>query len=136
MGKGVIGKQKRKYLTWKNNEKMRNLILIFFILILISCNNHRFDKAKWSVKEDLEYPYRNGMIKDLVKNHKLLGIKYRQIVGKLGLPEGKTTGKGDTAYYDIITDYGTIDPIYSKTLVLQFNNDSTVIDFKVDEWKE
>ena len=55
----------------------------------------------------------------------------------IGLPDLKITGKNDTAYYDIITDYGhDIDPVYTKELIFRFDNDSLVIDYKIREWEK
>jgi hypothetical protein len=39
--------------------------------------------------------------------------------------------------YKIDEDYGSdIDPIYTQTLLLHFNKDSTVKSFEVKEWKK
>ena len=82
------------------------------------------------------YPNRDKMLNDLIKNHKLKGLTYRQLVEQIGEPEQNVSGDSNTVYYNIVTDYGhDIDPIYSKTLQLGFDKDSIIIDFKIIETK-
>jgi len=54
--------------------KRRYLLLLFF-LCCVACKNtgqdkkqEKFDKTKWAVKKDMDYPYRDKMLKDLVYN--------------------------------------------------------------------
>ena len=115
----------------------------FFFAVVIcsfstSCENQiKFDKAGWAKIEDLGiYPNRNKMLNDLTKNHKLKGLTYRQLVEEIGEPEKNVSESSNTLYYNIVTDYGhDIDPVYSKTLQLNFDKDSIIIDFKINETK-
>lgn len=105
--------------------------------LLSSCNNEiKFDKMKWDEQPDLAFtpPHRKKMLKDLTTNHKLVGLKYSEIVSLLGVPNFHDS---ISFGYDIIIDYGSdIDPIYTKTLDFAFSKDSTITSFKVDEWKK
>jgi hypothetical protein len=76
------------------------------------------------------------MIDDLTKNYALKGKKYHEIVELLNIPQGK--GDNDLQiFYDVDVDYGSdIDPVYSKTLCIQFDKDSIVEMFEVEEWKK
>jgi hypothetical protein len=94
--------------------------------------------VKWDEQPDLAFtpPYREKMLKDLTTNHKLVGLKYSEIINLLGAPnfhDGASASFG----YDIIIDYGSdIDPVYTKTLDFTFSEDSVITSFKVNEWKK
>lgn len=114
--------------------KLIQFLSSMLILFLFSCNNNKFDKIKWSTKNDMSYPFRNSMLKDLTTHHKLVGLKYDQLVNLLGRPNFKD----DTSFaYIVVEDYGSdIDPVYTKILDFTLSKDSVVKSFKVDEWKK
>jgi len=117
--------------------KLLNIILLF--LILTACERDRkFDKTIWLKQSDVhQYPYRNSMCEDLVKNHKLRGLSYKQLVNLIGEPEKSIIDEPNSIYYEILTEYGSdIDPIKTKTLIFKLNSDSTILDFKIEEWKK
>ena len=111
------------------------VILIGISLIIISCtNNIKFDKKKWSYKEDFVYEYREAMLNDLIANYNLNGLTYKQLNNLLGKPEKLKATEKNTIYYTIDEEYGAdIDPVYIKYLKFKIDNDSTVISFKVEE---
>ncbi len=119
--------------------KQTRIFLIFLIAIIISsCKDReiKFDKAKWQQNEDAGQPssYRKHMLKDLVTNYKLAGMRYSEIIGLLGEPNFKDSSSFG---YNIVVDYGhDIDPVYTKTLDFTFSKDSVITSFKVDEWKK
>jgi hypothetical protein len=93
-----------------------------------------FDSAKWKMKEDIEYPYRNKMVGYLTKNHKLVGLRYSQIIELLGVPQHEDSSR---ISYQVLHDYGSdIDPIHTKYLSLALSKDSIVTSFKIDEWRK
>ena len=100
-----------------------------------SCNQSMdFDSAKWKMKEDTEYPYRNKMAGDLTKNHKLVGLRYNQVIELLGIPQYEDSSR---ISYLVFEDYGSdIDPIHTKYLNLALTKDSIVTSFKIDEWRK
>ena len=82
------------------------------------------------------YPYRKSMLKDLTDNHKITGLSYGQLINLIGEPDKTSINNNSIIYYDIITDYGhDIDPIFTKTLKISLTKDSTVKNFKIEEWK-
>ena len=111
------------------------LFLLLVVVLLLSCNQSMtFDSAKWRMKDDIEYPYRNKMLGDLTKNHKLVGLNHNQIIELLGTPQYEDSSR---ISYQVVHDYGSdIDPIYTKYLNLALSKDSIVTSFKIDEWKK
>ncbi|HEY9167452.1 MAG TPA: hypothetical protein VIS48_14960 [Candidatus Kryptonia bacterium] len=96
----------------------------------------RYDKEKWLSKEDVDqYPYRNGMLDDLLSNHKLIGLSSSQLVSLLGPSDSNIVSKPDEVFYTIVVDYDLIDPSHVKNLVFTITQD-TVRNFRVDEWKK
>ena len=114
------------------------LLLLSIIVTVSSCQQKQeFDKAKWAEVADLmTFPHRKYMIDDLINNYELKGKKYHEIIELLNIPQGK--GDNDLQiFYDVDVDYGSdIDPVYSKTLSIQFDQDSIVKMFEVKEWKK
>ncbi|OYU78902.1 MAG: hypothetical protein CFE23_16475 [Flavobacterium sp. BFFFF1] len=114
--------------------KTNYCLLIFFLIFLVSCKE-KFEKSKWLFKSDMEYPYRNKIVDDLVENQKLKGLTYSKIIELLGTTNGESEPGKLT--YDIETDYGMdIDPVYNKYLEINFTKDSIVKSFKIVEWKK
>ena len=113
------------------------LILIICVLLIAYKNEIKFDKVGWIVKGDLNsYPNRDRMLNDLIKNQKLKGLTYRQLIKNIGEPEKNMTGDRYSIYYNIMTDYGLdIDPVYIKTLEFKFDKDSIITDYRINEIK-
>ena len=116
------------------------IILFVELSFLLACNNMnrqmKFDKIKWKEKTDPAFPspYRDKMLKDLLANQKLVGLKYTQLTDLLGEPNFNDSS---SLSYKIIVDYGYgIDPVYTKDLDFTFSKDSVIISFKVNEWKK
>lgn len=97
--------------------------------------NQTFNKAAWADGDQgWGYPNRKYMLNDLLKNHQIKGLTYKQLIDSIGEPH-LDSGSYE-AYYNIILDYGwDIDPVYSKNLILQLNRDSVVTGFEIKEWK-
>jgi hypothetical protein len=113
------------------------ILTITLLFIASACNsivkNEKFDKTKWTTKDDLDYTMRDAMLSDLISNHKLKGLTYQQLIDSLGEPANYGESK-DSVYYDIVVNYGYLDPKSGKYLVLPLNKDSVVTGFKVVEW--
>ena len=117
---------------------MRTFVITLFALLVFSCNQDRkFDKSAWIEKGDLGiYPNRDRMLKDLVQNHQLIGLSYKQLVELLGEPENYSGAEPNVAYYNVLTHYGRdIDPVYIKNLQVKFNSDSIVTNVNIGEIK-
>jgi len=117
-------------------------ILIFAIstfFILTSCNSDiKFDKTKWLQVDDLgQYPYRQAMLNDLTSNHKLKGLSYKQLTDLIGEQQKNLIGDSSEIYYSILTDYGSdIDPVHTIALAFKLDKDSTVTEYRIDEWEK
>ena len=114
-------------------------LIILSIFFLLTCNYKKqtadktqpFDKAKWATQEGDSYPYRDGMLMDLIDNKRLTGTKRNDILNMLGEPS-----KIDTNYifYRINqTKLGDVLPLHTKTLVIEFAADSTVRTSKIHQ---
>jgi hypothetical protein len=111
-------------------------------LLVFSCQSAsdklKFDKGRWTEFNDSdggEYPYRNKMLNDLVSNHKLKGLTYKQLVDSLGAPTYSEASNG-TVSYEITSEFDSdIDPTHGKNFDLFLGADSTVISYKISEWK-
>ena len=85
-------------------------------------------------KDDMEFPYRNKMLKDLTTNYKLVGLKRNEIINILGEPNSTDS---ISFAYNVIEDYGgDIDPVYTKDLDFKFDHDSLITSFKITELKK
>lgn len=74
------------------------------------------------------------MLHDLTHNHKLAGLKYRELTDLLGQPNFNDS---NTVGYTVEVRYGSdIDPVYTKNLNFQLTKDSVVSSFKIEEWKK
>jgi hypothetical protein len=113
----------------------RLYVLSLAILSLISCNNQLpFEKDKWKLPGDAEMPneWRKRMIKDLMTNYELKGMKRAEIINLLGAPDFIDSS---SLSYKVIVEYEYlgVDPIYSKILDISVSKDSTITSVKVIE---
>ena len=110
----------------------RKILLLLFFLSFFACKSkqedeHKFDKVKWSTKSDSDYPYRDKMLKDLIDNVKLKGLKWNEVTYLLGQPD-----RTDSSYlfYRIKQKRIGFFPLSTKTLIIKLAKDSTV------EWRK
>jgi hypothetical protein len=113
--------------------------LIILLLCAAACKSKKqeakeipFDKTKWLVKEEKQYPYRDQMLNDVIKNYTAHGIKRDSILKLLGPPTKMDTG---FLFYRISQSFflNIPHPIHTKTLVIAFNPDSTLKWRKIHE---
>lgn len=124
-----------KFVGGKFISDMRVLFIISF-LALTGCNSQmKFDRTKWLLKNDFEYPYREVMINDLTNNHTLKGLTYKELSNLLGEPNHYADDKSKV-YYTIYEKYkwNDIDPVGGMTLDFVIGKDSLVQDFKIHKW--
>ena len=116
-------------------------ILIFTLLFTLhSCKdkNISFEKTGWNQDKDGIPcpPLREEMLDDLLQNHDLKGLTYKQLIDKLGEPSICETCNDNTLNYEIVVEYNfDIDPVYIKTLEFHYNQDSIITDWKIIEFK-
>lgn len=115
------------------------LSLLFVILIFISCTKEqiKFNQNQWNTPDDIDYNHRELMIEDLAKNHLKKGMKFvdaERLLGKNQLSDERDSLQ---LQYEIYTYYGSdIDPIETKTLMINFSADSTLTNIWVDHWEK
>ncbi len=108
---------------------------VLLLVIMFACKNkaeipeQQFDRSKWTIQEEMNYPYRVKMLKDLIDNHKLHGLKKVEVFNLLGQPDRTDNGH---LFYKIDQQFfpNTTFPIGTKTLVIKLTKDSTV------EWRK
>jgi len=117
---------------------MKKLYIIILLFVITSCSSDiKFNKEGWLKHDELEiYPNRNKMLNDLTKNYKIKGLSYTKLIELICEPEKNIKGDNNVLYYYITAKYGhDIDPVYTKTLQIEFGADSIVKDFKINEYK-
>ncbi len=104
--------------------------------LLFSCHpfDIQFNKEQW-INIDRNDPDRGSMLNDLLTNHKIVGLSYKQLDSLLGEPNPADSLR---VYYPIKIKYAMLSPDldYEKDLVLYLNKDSVVTKFKVTEWEK
>jgi len=90
----------------------------------------QFDKSKWKSKEGLDYPYRGQMLNDLVYNDTVRSLSKVEILDLLGEPDRRNDGY---LYYMIAQKRLGSWPLHTKSLVINFSNDSTIVWIKIHE---
>jgi hypothetical protein len=102
---------------------------------LSSCkdNDMLFDKTGWNAPGDgSPCPVlREKMLNDLLNNHKLIGLTYRQIISKLGNLDNHEQTPSGIIRYEITTEYTMGDIVHIKALDLYYNRDSIVTSWKL-----
>jgi hypothetical protein len=84
------------------------------------------------VKNEKTYPYRDQMLKDLIADRRLTGIKRDSILRMLGEP---TRTDSNYLFYTVAQEFlGKIPvPLHTRSLVIKFTGDSTVQWVKIHE---
>lgn len=109
------------------------IALVFLIgFIATGCNNaSKFDRQKWSYGDGLDYPLRDDIINDLVKNHHIKGLTYHQVIDSLGAPQQRDTLQVAYQILDNSYSYSRKKPVRKKNLILYFSKDSVVTRFEI-----
>lgn len=118
---------------------MKNLMVIFCLWFLTACGNNQidFEKSKWNERADGFYKFRESMANNLMESHLKKGMTYPELTDLIGEPENFANLKTNTIGYTIMEDYGwDIDPVETKTLLIELTADSLVQDFKLKHWKK
>jgi hypothetical protein len=116
----------------------KNIIFLFSVLIIgllivvsTSCSREiKFDQEKWNYGDGLTFPNRDRMLKDLLQNQKLKGLKYQQVINLLHRPQGADS---TMMYYEIVRQIDLGSKKTNKNLILYLSKDSVVTDTKVVE---
>jgi hypothetical protein len=112
---------------------IRTLFLLSIILTIQACQKKveyvtklKFDKSLWLKNQQKDcYRDREKMLYDLLENYKIKGLKYPEIVKLLGNAEIESTSHSKSIKYIVSTKSdSTIEPKYSKELIIFLNRDS------------
>lgn len=108
-------------------------VLVLALVSLAGCSNKKpFDRWGWDDGDGIDFPKRYMMVDDLMANHKLKGLTYKQAVNLLHYPQ-RNSHTDRSFSYEITRKMDGIDTLYAKNLVLYLNKDSVVTDVKVTE---
>ena len=121
----------------------KRIYYIFILLYCLSCNNKKkvppansgntpsqmtFDKSKWKVKQDNQYPYRDSMLQHLITSDTLRGLTKQQVLALLGPPSRTDT---NYLFYKVAQKRIGFFPLHTKSLVLHLPGDSIVTWIKI-----
>ncbi len=102
------------------------------VILMASCGNKKFDREKWSYGDGLDYPMRDDIVNDLMANHHIKGLTYRQVIDSLGSPQRRDSLKFTYQIIDNSFNYNASKkPIRKKNLIVYFNKDSVVTKFEI-----
>jgi len=108
-------------------------VLVVITMALSACGKKaKFDRKIWNDGDGLSFPERDAMLEDLLKNHKLKGLSYKQAIQLLHEPQ-RNSYTDKSFQYEIIRKMDGLDTVFAKTLTLYLSKDSIVTDFKVTE---
>jgi hypothetical protein len=109
------------------------LILMFIVAALWGCTSkQKFDRYGWNDGDGLDFPKRYLMVDDLLETHKLVGLKFNNIVGLLHYPD-RFAYDSLSFHYEITRKMSGIDTLYTKNLVFTMTKDSVITSAKVVE---
>lgn len=114
-------------------------IIFLIVILLISCEQKqvKFEEKKWKTRNDIDYNHREFMIQDLKENYLKPGIKYNEVEKLLGKNYNERSEGSIQLQYEIYTDFGTdIDPVETKTFIVNFTSDSVFVNTRIDHWKK
>ena len=118
-----------------NRLKSFRFIIIFTLVsaFLFSCTSKQpFDRYGWNDGDGLTFPKRYMMVDDLLATHKLVGLKFSNVVGLLHYPD-RFSYDSLSFHYEITRKMSGIDTMYTKNLVFTMNKDKVITSVKVTE---
>jgi hypothetical protein len=118
-----------------NRLKLARLIVVFTLIstFLFSCTSKQpFDRSGWNDGDGITFPRRYLMVDDLLATHKLVGLKFNNIVGLLHYPD-RFSYDSLSFHYEITRKMSGIDTVYTKNLVFTMGKDSVIKSVKVTE---
>nr|WP_157535854.1 hypothetical protein [Mucilaginibacter sp. L294] len=115
--------------------KLRSVFILFilFAVTLSACTSKQpFDRFGWNDGDGLTFPKRYMMVDDLLATHKLVGLKFSNVVGLLHYPDRFSYDRL-SFHYEITRKMSGIDTLYTKNLVFTMGKDSVITSVKVTE---
>lgn len=112
-------------------------VIVFFLFVACGQKEMEFDSTKWNEDPYSFYPYRKDMVNDLMNNHLKVGMTYKQLIDLIGQPENYTNLDSNSVAYCVLEEHGwDIDPVETKTLIIELTKDSLVRNYKLEHWKK
>lgn len=102
------------------------------LLFCVACKNkkhespEKFDKTKWAVQDDMNYPYREAMLNDLMNSYELHGVRKDSVYNLLGSPD---RADSDYLFYKVAQQRLGYFIVHTKTLVIKLAHDTV-------EWRK
>lgn len=118
-----------------NRLRLSQFIVVFTIIsaLLFSCTSKQpFDRYGWNDGDGITFPRRYMMVDDLLAKHKLVGLKFSNVVGLLHYPD-RFSYDSLSFHYEITRKMSGIDTVYTKNLVFTMNKDKVITSVKVTE---
>lgn len=114
------------------------LYLIFLSIFFTSCSKEiLFNKENWNNGYDGFYNHREFMIEDLQKNYLKSKMHYNDVIKLLGTNGEYHDSTDIQLNYEIFVYYGwDINPVETKSLIINFLPDSTYISSEISHWKK
>jgi len=130
----------------KFRSKLHYLLLVFGVCACVSCNQYsqdhsgppgsintqesKFDEAKWKTKKNLDFPFRDKMLKDLMTDPQFRQFKKDELTKLLG-----DADRIDANYHFYTIDQKRIGlwPLHTKTLVIKFFENDSIQWMKIHE---
>jgi hypothetical protein len=118
-------------------NRLRSFRFIVFVTLVsaffFGCTNKQpFDRDGWNDGDGLDFPKRYLMVDDLLAKHKLVGLKFNNVVGLLHYPD-RFSYDSLSFHYEITRKMSGIDTLYTKNLVFTMSKDSVIKSVKVVE---
>ena len=118
------------------NKTIHNALFItLLIFFIVSCRNKGipFNKTGWNEVVDAKpcSPLRELMIDDLLTNHRIKGLTYKQLVFKLGNPDNIEFTGSNLLRYEIKEDNGVGDIVHIEALDFYFAKDSIITSWRI-----
>lgn len=89
-----------------------------------------FEKAKWSLKKEDDYPYRDKMLSDLMESDTLKTLNKKEVLELLGKPNRTDE---NFLFYTVSQQRLAFWPLHTKTLVIKFAKEDSVEWVKIHE---
>lgn len=116
---------------------LRVLIGLGLMVLMAGCGNKKFDRQSWSYGDGLDYPLRDDIVDDLMANHHIKGLTYRQVIDSLGSPQRRDSLKFTYQVIDNSFNYNAKKKdIRKKNLIVYFGKDSVVTRFEIYDHTE
>jgi|SRR5690606_38277681 hypothetical protein len=114
-----------------------SLLFLFLMMFVTSCKRQiPFDEESWNNGYDGFYNHREFMVEDLQQNYLKSKIHYNDVVKLLGTNGEYHDSTDIELHYEIFVDYGwDIDPVETKSLIINFLPDSTYVSSEISHWK-